>query len=294
MTPTRSRAAGATSLPLLLGLFAGACTPDEVPEVDATAAERPGVLTLWEQGQPAFGVYVPDERPREAGPRGEGPRPAPVYTVEGGRRLAENPLVDFAFLNLEGAYDVEAVRAISEGLHSSGSDAPTLLVRIPSIASDGEEATRARVREVLELGADGVVLPHVRSAEEARTAVAFFAEAGADVWSPSNPDGDVVAMLMVEDPGALAEVEEIAAIPGYSVLACGIGSLTRAMDGDREAAEAGNQVVLAQASQAGLADMITADAESVARRVDQGFLGLLMQGPTADSVIRLGRAAAGR
>jgi hypothetical protein len=100
-------------------------------------------------------------------------------------------------------------------------------------------------------------------------------------------------MLMVEDPGALADVVEIADVPGYSVLACGIGSLTRAL-GDREAGEAGNQEVLAQAKRVGLPDMITANADDVARRIDEGFLGLLMNGPEADEHIRVGRAHAGR
>jgi hypothetical protein len=40
--------------------------------------------------------------------------------------------------------------------------------------------------------------------------------------------------------------------------------------------------------------MITANSENIAQRVEEGFLALLMQGPTADDVIRLGRAAAGR
>ena len=51
-------------------------------------------------------------------------------------------------------------------------------------------------------------------------------------------------MLMIEDPGALAEAAQIADVPGYSVLACGIGSLSQAL-GDRAAGEAGNQEVLA-------------------------------------------------
>ncbi len=170
----------------------------------------------------------------------------------------------------------------------------TLLVRIPPISTDGEDAARARVKEILDLGADGVILPHVRNVAEARLAVSFFAEAGADVWSPSNPSGEIIAMIMLEDPDALAQVAEIADIPGYSMLACGIGSLTRALDGDREAAEAGNQEVLAHAKRVGVADMITANAETIEQRVQEGFLGLLMQGPTADDVIRIGREAAGR
>ena len=265
---------------------------------DASARRENVVLDLWAEGQTAFGVYVADERPRGEGGRGRGrggPRPAPVYTREGGERLASNPLYDFVFLNLEGAYDAAAVRAIAEGLRAPGTAGrKTLLVRIPPISRDGEEETRARVREVLAAGADGVVLPHVRTPEEARVAIGFFEAAGADVWSPGNPSGEIIAMLMVEDPEAVARAAEFADIPGYSVLACGIGSLRAALDGDREAAEAGNQRVLAEAKRARLADMITASAADVEQRVREGFLALLMQGPSADEVITLGRAAAGR
>jgi 2-keto-3-deoxy-L-rhamnonate aldolase RhmA len=124
--------------------------------------------------------------------------------------------------------------------------------------------------------------------------VSFFADAGANVWSPANPTGDVIAFIMIEDEGALAAASEIADTPGYSVLACGIGSLTRALGGDREAAEAGNQVVLGHAKRIGVPDVITANADDVARRIEEGFLGLLMSGREADEAIRVGRAAAGR
>jgi 2-keto-3-deoxy-L-rhamnonate aldolase RhmA len=142
------------------------------------------------------------------------------------------------------------------------------------------------------MGADGVVFPHVRSAEEARTAISFFE--GVNVWSPANPEGDIVVMLMLETPEVFAQLEEIANIPGYSALACGIGSLTSALGGDRETAEKLNLEVLAHSQRVGMADIITANTESVALRVNQGFLGLLVYGPTADEIIRLGRAAAGR
>jgi 2-keto-3-deoxy-L-rhamnonate aldolase RhmA len=42
---------------------------------------------------------------------------------------------------------------------------------------------------------------------------------------------------MIEDRGAVAELEAIAAVPGYSLLSCGIGSLTRDMGGDAPGAE---------------------------------------------------------
>lgn len=286
---------------------------------EAEVARATSTIGLWERNLAAFGVFVPPEFPGGGGP-GAGGRPGaepgagaeagtgagagagargqrgpPRYTVEGGRELARNPLLDFVFLNLERNYDPAAVEAIATGLGSLDAvGRKTLLVRIPSIEQDGEEAARARVREALELGADGVVLPHVRNVAEARAAVSFFEDAGANVWSPANPDGTVIAMLMVEDPGAVAEAAAIADVPGYSVLACGIGSLTGALGGDRAAAEQGNQAVLAEATRAGLADMITANAGDIERRVGEGFLGLLMQVGGAEDAIRLGRQAAGR
>lgn len=254
-----------------------------------TVGQRTPLIALWSQGTPAFGVFVPSEG-EARGPDGE--RLPPVYTPAGGARLADNELLDYLFLNLEGAYDPEAVSAIAAGVEAGEGD-PTLLVRIPPVSADGAETTRQRVAESLAAGADGIVFPHVRSAEEARLVVSFMEEAGADVWSPTNPDGTVLAMIMIEDPGALAEAAEIADVEGYSVLACGIGSLTRAL-GDRAAGEAGNQRVLEEAKRVGRPDMITANADDVEQRIEEGFLGLLMSGPQADEAIRIGREAAGR
>lgn len=258
--------------------------------LDATAtSSRSNLIDLWASGKAAFGEYVTQmHRPGE--PRSDEP---PRYTVQTGLDLAANPLLDYAFLNLEQHYDLESARNVAKGLGSGTPDeAMALLVRIPPISEDGVEVSRARVKELLALGADGVVLPHVRSAEEARTAISFFE--GYNVWSPSNPDGDVVAMLLVEDPDVFADLEEIANMPGYSVLACGIGSLTNALGGDREAAEKLNLEVLAHSQRVGMADVITANPESVEMRVKQGFLGLLVYGPKAAETVRLGRAAAGR
>ncbi len=270
----------------------------------ATGQHENTIIDLWSAGTATFGVFVPNERPRAArrgqaggrqGGRERGQRQPPLHTVEGGERLAQNPLYDFVFLNLEGGYDAGAVEAIAEGLRSpSAVGRKALLVRIPPIERDGPEVTRSRVREILDKGADGVVFPHIRSPEEARLAVSFMTEAGADLWSSSNPAGEKIAMIMIEDPDSLARVEETANVPGVGILACGIGSLTGALGGDREAAEAGNQRVLTAAKRIGAADMITANSNDVTGRVEEGFLALLMQGVGADEAIEIGRAAAGR
>jgi 2-keto-3-deoxy-L-rhamnonate aldolase RhmA len=253
-----------------------------------------GLVELWAQGKPAFGVYAPNENPGPRGERGQPPQPA-VYTRDGGEKLAMNPLYDYVFLNLEGRYDAAAVKAMADGLRSPrASGRKALIVRIPPIDADGAASAKARVKEALDLGADGVTIPHVTSVAEARLAVSFFQDAKANVWSPSNPAGRIIAMLMLEDPAAVAQAREVADLKGYSILACGIGSLAQAMGGDREGAETGTQKVLVEAKRAGLADMLTANPRDVAQRVKEGFLALLMQGPTADEAITIGRTAAGR
>jgi 2-keto-3-deoxy-L-rhamnonate aldolase RhmA len=264
------------------------------PVLPASAQARHAALDLWAQGKPAFGVYVPNENPQRF-VRGQ-PPPKAIYTKEGAARLGANALYDFVFLNLEGSYDPAAARTVVEGLRGAQAAGPrkTVIVRIPSIESDGVEATRARVREVLAAGADGVTIPHIRSVDEAKTALRFFQEAKADVWSPSNPTGTVVAMLMVEDPTAVAAAGQIADLKGLSVLACGIGSLRQALKGDAAGAEAGTQKVLAETKRTRLPNMLTASPQDVQQRVSEGFLGLLGQGASVDEMITVGRQAAGR
>jgi 2-keto-3-deoxy-L-rhamnonate aldolase RhmA len=239
----------------------------------AAATGSTVAVDLWRQGRPAFGVYA----------------------RESGEKLAANALVDYVFLNQEGKYDADAIKAMAHGLAgAAGGRRKTLIVRIPSIESAGPALTKSRVKEAFELGADGVTIPHVRGVEEARQAISFFTDAKANVWSRSNPSGDKIAMLMLEDPEAVKQAKQVADLAGYSILACGIGSLTQALGGDRAGAEEGTQRVLMESKRARLVNMLTASPQDVEKRVKEGFLALLTQGQMADDTIRLGRAAAGR
>ena len=252
----------------------------------ASAPASAQVLDLWPQGKVAFGVYAPSEAPRGA---------PPVYSPEGAAKVAANPLYDFVFLNLEGAYDPLAVKAYGQGLRGSGATSrKTLIVRIPPISKDGPEATKARVKEILDAGADGVTIPHIRDLGEAKLAMSFFEAAKANLWSPSNPKGTKLAMLMLEDPKAIAQRKEIADLKGLSILACGIGSLAQALGGDRAGAEAGTQQVLVETKRVKIANMLPANVKDVEQRIKEGFLAILGQGPQADEMIKIGRAAAGR
>jgi 2-keto-3-deoxy-L-rhamnonate aldolase RhmA len=254
------------------------------------------VLDLWMAGKPAFGVFVPNEAAGGGRGRGEpgAPRPKPLYTKAGGEKLAANPLYDYVFLNLEGNYDPEAIKAIADGLRGPQAvGRKTLLVRIPPFHHD-EAAGAARIKEAFSLGADGVTVPHVTNVDEAKKVLQAFAAAKVNVWSPSNPGGEKIAMLMIEDPGALAQVKEIASLPGISVLACGIGSITQALGGDRAKGEEATQTVLAETKRHKIPNMLTANAQDVEKRIKEGFLALLMQGAQADEAIKIGRSASSR
>lgn len=241
------------------------------------------VLDLWPQGKIAFGVYAPSEAERGK---------PPVYTPEGAAKVAANPLYDFVFLNLEGAYDAAAVKAYGSGLKKASKK--TLIVRIPPISKDGADVTRARVKEILDAGADGVTIPHIRDLDEAKLALSFFVAAKANVWSPKNPKGTQLAMLMLEDPKAIAQRTEIAELPNLSILACGIGSLTQALGGDRAGAEKGTQDVLVETKRLKIGNMLPATVKDVDQRVKEGFNAILGNGPQADEMIKIGRQLAGR
>jgi hypothetical protein len=139
-----------------------------------------------------------------------------------------------------------------------------------------------------------VTFPHVETLDEAKQILAAFQQEQVDVWSTANPTGEKLAMLMLEDPAAVAQAAEFANLKGYSILACGIGSLTQALKGDRAGGEAGTQRVLAETKRTKLVNMLTATPADVEQRVKEGFLGILAQGQNADDAIRIGRKLAAR
>jgi 2-keto-3-deoxy-L-rhamnonate aldolase RhmA len=300
-----------------------------------TAQRQGNVLVdLWSQETPAFGVFVPNEAQRTGPPRGDaaaggapasrttggaggaggagapgaagagaagagaaarGQRPKPVYTEAGGQKLAANPLYDYVFLNLEGAYDSDAVTAIATGLRKGARDGArtALIVRVPAFHENPAEG-RARLRDVFAAGAEGITFPHVETIDEAKQILAAAQAEKINVWSPDNPKGDKILMMMLEDPQAVAQAAAFADLKGYSVLACGIGSLRGALKGDAAGAEAGVQKVLAETKRRKLPNMLTATTADVEQRLKEGFLGILAQGQNPDEAITIGRKIAKR
>ncbi len=122
--------------------------------------------------------------------------------------------------------------------------AKDVLVRISSAAPE-------HILNALDCGATGVVVPHVRSAEEAEAAVraSHYGAGGRGYAGSSRAAGYTsismaahlaasaarsVVVLQIEDPEAIEDIEEIAKVPGVDALFVGRADLTVAYGADSQ------------------------------------------------------------
>ena len=149
----------------------------------------------------------------------------------------------------------------------SGSIAPAItpLVRIPA---NGGEKNQWLAKQALDLGAYGIVWPHISTVEQAYNAVAacryprlstanLFEPAGirgdapvaaarywglpqqdyyrkADVW-PLNPQGEILVVLMIEDTQGIANLSDILKnVPGIGLVLIGEGDLSQELGVPRQ------------------------------------------------------------
>lgn len=261
------------SAPLIAMGFLGGCAVAAAAQQESeNVPESPNpIVQLLEAGNPVFGIFSGD------------------HTREQGVVRGRNREVDFVFYSLEsGPFDIPAMKVYMEGLEAaSGSTGPhPVALRIPPIR-DGHELARDRVRQGLEAGVAAVVFPHVETAEEAALAVDAL---GADQW-PGDAGGSLVSILLIEDQIGVANAREIVGTPGVGVVFPGPGDLRRAYESDMDAVEEAIQTVLAACKEHDVPCGITADADDIAVRLEQGFRVFIVQEP---EVLTVGRAASGR
>ncbi len=170
------------------------------------------------------------------------------------------PMLDYILIDMEHQpFDVQALRNFILALNSKrevlvkGNLQPNIsvLVRIPA---DGNQPVHASIKQVLDVGVHGVVVPHVRSAAEARRIVSAcrypqiedspypdpVGERGAspwlasyawglsmpeyveraDVW-PLNPKGDLLAVVMIEDKEGIENLDDILDVKGIGAVIFG-------------------------------------------------------------------------
>lgn len=104
---------------------------------------------------------------------------------------------------------------------------------------------RAGIQQALDLGADGVLIPYINTAEEARQAVscALYPMAGTrSVYFPQrstnkagllgyvgNANKNIIVALQVETASCIENMTEIAAVPGVDILFLGQNDLCMSM-----------------------------------------------------------------
>jgi 4-hydroxy-2-oxoheptanedioate aldolase len=135
-----------------------------------------------------------------------------------------------------GPMGYERLSAMVTGISNGGAKS---LVRV------GGYSDRPGIQQSLDIGADGVLVPYINTADEARQAVscARYPTAGTrSVYFPQrsmNKDGllgyagaannNVIVALQVETADCVKNIEEIAAVPGVDILFLGQNDLCMSM-----------------------------------------------------------------
>jgi 4-hydroxy-2-oxoheptanedioate aldolase len=215
---------------------------------------------------------------------------------------------------------------------TSGSLAPqvTPMVRIPP---NGDEKNQWLAKQALDLGAYGIVWPHISSVEQARNAVAacryprmstapLYEPAGlrgdgptsaarywgltqqeyytrADVW-PLNPKGEILVILMIEDTQGIANLSDILTqVPGVGVVLIGEGDLSQELGYPRQydhpvVREAMGKIVATCQKHNVPVGHPHVDAANVERIVADGYRFLMAAPVRSYAALDKGRQLAGR
>ncbi len=213
-----------------------------------------GVIRALEQGQAAFTAFLPAD-------------------AESAIALSTAKYDGVVFEMEHNPYDIKAFR---DGLQyllnrrliaQSGSLAPSVtpMARVPP---NGAEKGQWHAKQVLDLGAYGIIWPHISTVEQAANAVAscryprlkdkpLYEPAGqrgdgpgaavrywgltqqdyyqkADVW-PLNPNGEIFVVLMIEDTEGIKNLKDILRnVPGIGAILIGEGDLSQELGYPRQ------------------------------------------------------------
>jgi 4-hydroxy-2-oxoheptanedioate aldolase len=210
----------------------------------------------------------------------------------------------------------------------SGSVAPavTPLVRIPP---NGSEMASFHAKQALDLGAYGIIWPHIATVEEATNAVAacryprlrdapLYAPAGirgdgptaairywgisqaeyyerADVW-PLDPQGEILVILMMEDTRGIENLPDILRnVPGIGAILIGEGDLSQELGVPRQyehplVVEWMQRVVTTCNAFGVPVGHPHVDTQNVARIVDEGYRFLMPAPVRSYAALEAGRA----
>lgn len=266
--------------------LAGAAVADDHTRLNRT-------IETLESGKPAFGIFTGN------------------FSLANARGLARSEL-DFLFIDMEHtAFDMETLQTFLVGMtdkarileKGNGQMDVTPLVRIPP---SGGENIQWVVKQVLDMGAFGIVFPYVETRAQAERSVRAMrypqvrgdaameptglrgASPGiaawfwgtrdymqrADVW-PLDPQGELLAVIQIESRTGVENIEEIAAVPGIGAIFIGPSdlSISYGVPGQREHPEVAEamQRVLAACKANGVPCGLTTNEGNVADYLEEGY-----------------------
>jgi 4-hydroxy-2-oxoheptanedioate aldolase len=217
---------------------------------------------------------------------------------------------DWAVLDLEHGAATES--DLLSLLYAAGSTRMAALVRAQS-------AERLRVGRALDLGAEGIMLPQLKSIDEVRTAVSYLRyppvgqrgvalrTRGGGMGSLGHADvartvnERVVGIVQIESGGTVADADAIAALDEVDVLFVGPADLTHSLGipgrfDDPRYLEALASVVEASTAHGKAAGILIYDSAGLPPLLDLGFrfIGLGSEGSFVSAGARAMLAAAGR
>jgi 4-hydroxy-2-oxoheptanedioate aldolase len=249
-------------------------------------------IALMEAGKPAFGVFASN------------------VSLRSGANMAASGL-DFVIIDLEHSpYDPTRLESYLVGMTSKADVVKNGLkvrtapfVRVPAA---GREQLQFILKQVLDLGPFGVLVPHVDTAADARAMVQACRfpqlkgvpdyepqglrgvgygwaarqwglsggeySARADLW-PLDPRGELALWIMIESASAVENIREIAAVPGLAGLFIGPSDLAFSLGvplGDPAVETAIEKVVIA-ARESGVPLGTLCGGREVEKRLAQGF-----------------------
>ncbi len=233
------------------------------------------------------------------------------FSLYAARQFGSSDL-DFIILDMEHqAMDFERLQTFFLGMTDKASIARqgNLQVRVPPIVripTYGRDLNEFIVKQVLDLGAFGIMYPAIETRAQALEAVraarypprkgfahpepigmrgngnmpaAWFwglsrpeYSQRADTW-PVNPQGELLLLLQIETAEGVKNIDEIVKVPGLGVIFIGPNDLSYSLgvaDGAPEH-EAAIQTVLKACLANNVPCAITVDAEDVVQRMKQGF-----------------------
>jgi 2-keto-3-deoxy-L-rhamnonate aldolase RhmA len=150
---------------------------------------------------------------------------------------ALSSLFDFIWIDME--HNALTIEAVQNHIIATQASDCAAMVRVPS-------HDPAVIKTVLDIGADGIIVPNVRTPDEARLAVAScrYPPEGIRGFGPRRPSGygrmggpefckaanqAVIAITQIEHIDAIRDIDQILAIPGLDSIVFGPNDLSGSM-----------------------------------------------------------------